>query len=323
MQTNNPKSLTSYKALGLALSLTITAVFSGCSGSATSDLNVSSVDVSAPSSDGFKAETNVLSPSAPGSKVTGNNSIVIDYSNSSEGYIVTKYTGKSSKVKFQLTGPDQVTYTYNITSDEETVFPLSAESGTYNISVYENIGNDQYSMCYSEDISINIANTFGPYLYPNQYVKFNANTQAVKKAVSIAKDATCELDAVALIYDYVINNVTYDKEEAATVATDYLPDVDEVMETGKGICFDYAALMTTMLRSLSIPTRLEIGYAKDAYHAWISVYTKDQGWIGSVIQFDGIKWTLMDPTLASNTKDISKIKDFIGDGTSYTTKYKY
>ena len=41
---------------------------------------------------------------------------------------------------------------------------------------------------------------------------------------------------------------------------DDLPSVDETLKTKKGICFDYAALMTAMLRSQGIPTKLEIGY---------------------------------------------------------------
>ena len=45
-----------------------------------------------------------------------------------------------------------------------------------------------------------------------------------------------------------------------------------------------APLMAAMLRSQGIPTRLEIGYSKDAYHAWVSVYIEDIGWIDSIIE---------------------------------------
>lgn len=41
----------------------------------------------------------------------------------------------------------------------------------------------------------------------------------------------------------VIENISYDKELAANVSADYLPDIDVTMKTGKGICFDYASLM--------------------------------------------------------------------------------
>lgn len=306
----------------LCVILTIPLLLSGC-GKGSADINVASVDVSACASDGRTNETIVLVPVASATNVIGSEDVSIDYSNSGEGYIITKYTGDSPKVKIQLTGANQVTYTYNVLPDEETVIPLSSGSGTYTITVYEQISGDQYATNYADTIDVLITNEFGPFLYPNQYVQFSENSQAVHKASEIVKEATCDLDAVGKVYDFVINNVTYDKEEAENVESNYLPDVDEVLATGKGICFDYAALMAAMLRSQGIPTRLEIGYAKDSYHAWISVYTKDQGWIGGVIKFDGANWTLMDPTLASNQKDIAKIKDFIGDGSSYTVKYIY
>ena len=72
------------------------------------------------------------------------------------------------------------------------------------------------------------------------------------------------------------------------------------LSTGKGICFDYAALMTAMLRSQGIPTKLEIGYSGEVYHAWISTYIDEIGWVDNVIQFDGKSWSLIDPTLAAS-----------------------
>ena len=100
----------------------------------------------------------------------------------------------------------------------------------------------------------------------------------------------------------------------------YLPDVDEVFEAQTGICFDYAAIMATMLRSQRIPTRLEVGYAGDVYHAWISTYIEEQGWVNGIIQFDGKNWELMDPTFASTS---SKPKDFITNTDEYITKFVY
>ena len=83
---------------------------------------------------------------------------------------------------------------------------------------------------------------------------------------------TSDLEVVEKIYDFVIGDVKYDKEKADNVKSGYLPDVDETLETKKGICFDYASLMTTMFRSQGIPTKLEIGYTQELKHAWISTY---------------------------------------------------
>jgi hypothetical protein len=144
----------------------------------------------------------------------------------------------------------------------------------------------------------------------------------VDKGKYLAYECNTDLEVVSEIFNFIIKNVIYDHDEAETVQSGYLPDVDEVLATQKGICLDYAALMTTMLRSQRIPTRMEIGYAGTAYHAWLSTYIEDVGWVNGMIEFDGNEWSLMDPTFASNTKDES-LKDFIGDGSNYSVKYIY
>ena len=263
----------------------------------------------------------VLTPVAAGTKTFKCDAATIDASNVSEGYIIVSYNGSSKRVKLQITGTNAITYTYNLTTGPE-VFPLSAGSGDYTVAVYENVTGNQYSTAMSETISVTITNTFGPFLYPNQYVNFNASTKTVTKGMELAKSANNDLDVVSNIYNYVISNIAYDYQKAETVQSGYIPDVDSTLSEKKGICLDYASLMSTMLRSQRIPTRLEVGYAGDAYHAWISTYIKDVGWVNGIIQFDGKSWSLMDPTFAANSS-AKALKNFIGDGSNYTTKYIY
>jgi transglutaminase-like putative cysteine protease len=80
--------------------------------------------------------------------------------------------------------------------------------------------------------------------------------------------------------------------------------------------------MAAMLRSQQIPTRLEVGYAKDAYHAWVSVYTTETGWLNGLLEFNGNTWTLVDPTFGANNSE-SSLKKFIGDGSNYTLQKLY
>ena len=58
----------------------------------------------------------------------------------------------------------------------------------------------------------------------------------------MAASATDQLEVVSNVYNYVINNVTYDTAKASSVQSGYLPNVDVVLAQKKGICFDYAAL---------------------------------------------------------------------------------
>ncbi len=109
---------------------------------------------------------------------------------------------------------------------------------------------------------------------------------------------------------------------AETVQVDYIPDPDNTMASKTGICLDYSSLMVAMLRSQQIPTRMEIGYAGTAYHAWLSAYIKDVGWVNGVVEFDGKDWSMMDPTFASNINE-EKLKSYIGDGSKYSVQYIY
>jgi transglutaminase-like putative cysteine protease len=275
----------------------------------------------APSSTGTRDNTPVVyTPTASGVTVYSNALAAIDASNVSEGYVMVSYKGTNPKVKLQMTGSNGVTYTYNLSGGYEA-FPLSAGSGTYKIAIYENVTGNQYSTALSQTITANITNSFGPYLYPNQYVNFNAASKVVAKAKELAAGCSNDLDVVTKVYNYA-TSITYDYNKANTVQSGYTPNPDAIMASGTGICFDYAAVMASMLRSQNIPTRLEVGYAGTAYHAWISTYIHDIGWVNGIISFDGTNWSLMDPTFAAST-DETTLKNFIGDGTNYKTKYIY
>ena len=228
-----------------------------------------------------------LVPETTGTTVYSNSLSSIDCSNSSEGYVMIKYTGEAAKAKIRITIPDDVTYTYTLFGNEYRTFPLSGGNGTYQITVYENVQDSMYAVVNSQNIDVTLADEFRPFLYPNYYSWFTADTEAVKLGIQMSDQTYSDLEYLSEVYSYIITNITYDHELAASEPVDYVPDVDRTLESGKGICFDYAALMTSMLRSQGIPTKLEVGYSGKAYHAWISVYLKEIGWVDGIIQFDG------------------------------------
>lgn len=162
-------------------------------------------------------------------------------------------------------------------------------------------------------------------------MNFNPETKLIQTGQEIVEGADNDLDVVTYVYDYVIRTLTYDDQKAQEAKdgnlNGYLPDVDEIINKKTGICFDYAAVMATMLRSQNIPTRMMIGYVsmngESIYHAWISVYLKDTGWVDNLIQFDGKNWSMMDPTLISDGNNSSSIRDFVTNKNNYTTKYLY
>lgn len=188
----------------------------------------------------------VLTPQADGLKTFTADTAAIDISHTQEGYIMAKYTGFNAKPKLQLTGTDGITYTYSLYKDYST-FPLTSGDGTYQVGVYENVSDDRYTTLLSETFSVTLTDPLKPYLYPNQYVNFTADSLPVAKAEELADGASSDLDIISSVYNYIITHFTYDYSKASSVTSGYLPDIDEVFTSEKGICFDYAAVMTFLV----------------------------------------------------------------------------
>lgn len=274
-------------------------------------------------SDAPAALPTMLTSSAPGTLEKRNNKAVIDYSNTQDGYVMVQYTASTDKrLKAQVKGPT-TTYTYNLTAGQWATFPLSDGNGTYQFVVYENIEGTKYACVLSQSHTVTLTDEFAPFLRPNQYVDYAPAVNTVAKAEELTRDITEPLKKVEAVYNFVVDSLTYDKQLAATVQSGYLPVLDTVLDKKSGICFDYAALMTGMLRSQGVPCKLVVGYAGSTYHAWISVWSQETGWVDGVIYFDGASWKRMDPTFASSGKQSQSIMAYIGDGSNYAPKYFY
>lgn len=305
----------------LTLCMMVSFFSSGCSGGSSASASSSS---SKNHSDDEQRATvsDYLLPTASGTTIYGNDIVSIDASNISEGYFMVQYHGTADKVKLQVTIPDETVYTYTLAIGSNEAFPLPGGDGNYHLDILEHAYDDMYALSFSQDISVAISDEFKPFLYPNQYVWFTPDNKAVKYAAELSDDSSNDLDYVEHVYNYVIGTIEYDEKLAETVESGYLPNIDNTMDTKKGICFDYASLMAAMLRSQGIPTKLVVGYSGDAYHAWISVHLDEIGWVDNIIEFDGTSWSLMDPTLAANNSG-KAVKKYIGDGSNYTEKYSY
>lgn len=269
--------------------------------------------------------TTVLSVSAPGREEKTCDSAVIDYSNAKDGYVMVKWTaGGTPKLKVLINAPGGATYQYNLRTDGQyEAFPLSAGSGSYTVGVYKNTSGTEYATILSLTADFKLSDEFAPFVRPNQYVNYSAANAAVAKAAELCAGITDNLEKVEKVYNFVVTNTSYDSVKAGSVKSGYLPVIDDTLKTGKGICFDYASLMSAMLRSQGVPVKLVVGYAGTAYHAWINVWSEKEGWVEGKIFFDGKDWKLMDPTFASSSGGSDAVMQYIGDGNNYSEKYRY
>lgn len=225
------------------------------------------------------------------------------------------------RLKFQVI-KDEATYNYDIASDgTPSILPLQCGDGVYRFRVMENVVDNRYAEIYSTSRDVVLSDEFQPFLRPNDYVNYSKDSDCVKKAQELADSSSDALTLVGSVYDYICTGVVYDYDKAASVKSGYLPTPDETMKSGKGICFDYASLAASMLRSQGIPTKLVLGYVSPNgnYHAWNMFYTKETGWVTVKFEVSGKSWVRLDLTFAASGAD----PDFIGDGSNYSDLYYY
>lgn len=210
---------------------------------------------------------------------------VVDLGHADQGYIYVKHKESRKRLKLRISSGSQ-TYTYDLNQNGEyELFPLQMGSGSYKVRVFEQVKGSQYSGVSSISFTADIEDEKLPFLYPSQYVSYDGASQAVAQSSVLCEGLSSDQSKADAVEAYVSGKFMYDYMGALLVqdAGAYLPDVDRTLESKKGICFDFAALVCCMLRAQGIPTKLVIGYADYAYHAWNQVY------------IDG-EWQLIDTT---------------------------
>lgn len=278
----------------------------------------SSAEKGETSGDAFKAQ--FRSAGFDSSKASGDSKAAIDTSSADKGYVAARAKSEA-RLKFQVSLNGQAC-NYDLPKNGTSIVcPLNMGSGTYHLSILQNTGSNRYATLYSASVTAQIADETAPYLIPSAFCSYTQKSDCVAKARELTENAGNQGDALESIYDYVVENISYDKDKAAELAggSGYIPDPDETLATRKGICLDYASLTAAMLRSVGIPCKIVTGYVSgnDIYHAWNMVYI-DGTWRTTSIDVESRTWTRLDPTLAS-----AGSLPTVGDGSGYTDRYQY
>jgi transglutaminase-like putative cysteine protease len=87
-----------------------------------------------------------------------------------------------------------------------------------------------------------------------------------------------------------LNTEIFDRFEYSPQSTRVDSPIDEALQTRRGVCQDFAHIMTALVRQLGIPCRYVSGYllhngsadrsAASATHAWVEALLPDLGWVG-------------------------------------------
>ncbi len=298
-------------ALVCALFLGITGISLGLS-SCGEGSTTSGAEFVAPSSitpAAFNAEAAVSSGAAS-----------IDVSQVADGFVGAAATSQAS-LKFQINA-GQYSANYDLPNDgTPIVCPLTFGDGSYTFRIMQNTSGNNYIELFSSQADVTLTSEFAPFLRPNVFCNFAESSACVAKARELVSSAATQADAVSAVCEWIVKNISYDDEKAASLKTvsGYVPDPDETLSSGSGICFDYASLGAAMLRSQGIPTKIVTGYVSpgDIYHAWIMVYI-DGTWKSAQFSVEANTWSRVDLTFAAGGST-----ENVGNGKSYTDRYVY
>lgn len=107
----------------------------------------------------------------------------------------------------------------------------------------------------------------------------------IEQAEEITSGLEGEREKAKAIYEFVAKHVAYDVEKAEADIFNIADSALSTLQSGQGICQDYAFLTTALLRAIGLEAHYVSGYAGER-HAWVEV------------KVDG-EWIEMDPTWGS------------------------
>lgn len=209
--------------------------------------------------------------------------IIIDMSKLRFGIVNISYSSDSEKKVKLLIEKERTRYTYNLKKDGSTeAFSLQLGDGFYKISILENKQDNIYKYIHSDTYKIDIVNEKSVYLNSIQNVNWEKAVKVISKARDLTKNQITNEKKIIAIYNYITQNFKYDYGKLKLLHSDYLPEIENMLTSKKGICYDFASLFAGMLRSIGIPAKLVMGYSDKVknYHAWNEVYLNNTGkWV--------------------------------------------
>lgn len=218
----------------------------------------------------------------------------------------------SNKLKVMIEAQGK-RYTYDLNSEgKEEFFPLQLGNASYTVTLLENTTGNKYKVLNKDTVSLALQNSNIVFLNSTQNVNWDTGMTAIKKAKELTSKAKTDEEKVTAIYQYITKNVQYDYNLANNVQAGYIPTIDKVYSSQKGICFDYSALFASMLRSVGVPTKLVMGNSTyvNVYHAWNEVYLNN-------------KWVVVDTTVDAGLLKSKKTAAMIKSAADYKTDLVY
>ncbi|MBI9015538.1 MAG: transglutaminase domain-containing protein [Clostridiales bacterium] len=192
-----------------------------------------------------------------------------------EAVVLVNTTSSSYDYTKVIVEKGETQYIYNAVSDVE-YFPLQMGSGKYNVSIMGSNDGRRFRLISEETFNVTLEEN-AVFLSASQTVNWDEESKVAVLANDLIKEAKTDQEKLEIIHTYVINHVRYDYKKAQALPKGYIPDPVSTLDEGFGICYDFASLLASMLRSVDIPTKLVKGYSSytPVYHAWNEVLIEE------------------------------------------------
>ena len=238
--------------------------------------------------------------------------LLIDMENLDDGYLKAKYTGACKKATIAFTKESGRGIAMELT-DEWLNYTFTLGSGTYKVWLYEFNEGGKKTIRYKTKINVELENEYDMFRYSNCYVDAeNTTVQAVAKVIKENSESDTEriLKVEKFVSDWLIYDEIKKNEIVENDTQIYLVDMDQLFQSRKGVCYDYAVMATALLRAQDIPARMVFGFDGNVqYHAWVEAYLEDTN-----------RWVRIDPTYAESLEDP---REYISDDTHYAAIHYY
>jgi len=203
-------------------------------------------------------------------------------------------------------------YSYRVLPNQWTTIPLYAGSTEYVVTINRAYVACEHNLTEAEleaqatawqltarfDAEINDPDAM--WLLSSPLFDFENAPETRAKALELTRNCKTDAEKITVIFNYVASTIKYDYQKAAEIeaaknntrkSTCFADpvngehydnsdkriagDLDDILTVKTGVCTDYAALMTGMLRSLGIPCKYVSGTLFSdgnwAAHVWVAV----------------------------------------------------
>ena len=222
----------------------------------------------------------VLTTIASASKTT-DELLCIDSSNIEYGTITVTILDPVELLRYKLkVAYGEKCYYYNLDPHRETVIPLQMGNGTYYVTLYEQIVDNKYTPVGEASLYLDIDRK-NVWLESNSKVDYSSSEKIHAELEKVVSVANTETEKYEKITRYIRTWFIYDWSAASRKNAPEYTDIDRVLTRRIGLCEELSALTVAMLRLSDIQSRLVIGKANSATHAWVEALVD-----GKIRRFD-------------------------------------